>query len=161
MKVLLSGLITALVLLSAAPVAFAHAPSPPPSVPFYGLASGSFSMSPTTVSVTGAGLFQHLGLTSISATGTVASLTSCSGFSAVEQNVYTAANGDTINFAITNVFCSSSSPTAFQVTGTFYVVGGTGRFAHATGSGTISGTAVLETPDSGTFTFFQSGTIAY
>jgi hypothetical protein len=59
------------------------------------------------------------------------------------------------------VFCATTGPTTFQVTGTFDVVGGTGHFADATGSGTISGTAALLTPTSGTFNLFQSGTIAY
>ena len=156
MRILIPSILAAVMILSAAPAAFAAHP-----VPFNGNGSGTFTMTPTGVSVTGTGHFEHLGLTTISATGAITGVTTCGGFSATEQDAYTAANGDAVTLQVSNVYCATSGPNVFQVTGSFTVVGGTGRFADATGSGTISGTAVFLTPTSGTFSETTTGTISY
>jgi len=156
MRILIPGILAVLMVLWAAPAAFAAHP-----VPFNGSGSGTFTSSPTTISVTGTGHFEHLGLTTISATGTITGVTSCGGFTATEEDAYTAANGDAITLEVSNVYCAASSPNTFQVTGSFTVVGGTGRFADATGSGTISGTAVFLTLTSGTFSETTTGTISH
>ena len=130
-------------------------------VPFNGSGAGTFVESPTTVSVEGTGHFLHLGLTSIAATGTVTGISSCGGFTETEQDVYTAANGDASTLTISDGYCATSAPTVMQVTGSFVVSGGTGRFADATGSGTIEASAVFLTATSGTFSGNATGTISY
>ncbi len=144
------------IVLSAAPAAFAAHP-----VPFNGSGTGTFSATTTAVTVTGTGHFEHLGLTTVSATGVVTGVTSCGGFTSVEQDAYNAANGDALTLEVSNVYCAASGSGTYQVTGSFTIVGGTGRFADATGSGTISGTAVFLTPTTGTFSETATDTISY
>jgi len=156
MKVLISAMTALVMVLAVSPMAFASS-----SVPFGGSAAGTFTMTTTTATATGTGNFEHMGLTTVSATASFTGASTCGAFTATEQDVYTAANGDAISFFINDVFCSTSSPGVLQVTGSFQVVGGTGRFADATGSGTIQGTATLVTPTSGTFTETTTGTISY
>jgi len=156
MKVLISAMAALVMVLAFSPMAFASS-----SLPFGGSGAGTFSMTATTVTLTGTGNFEHMGLTTISATATMTGVASCGGFTATEQDVYTAANGDAINLAISDVICSTSSPGVFQVTGSFTVAGGSGRFADASGSGTIQGTATFVTATSGTFSESTTGTISY
>lgn len=156
MRILIPGILAVVMAFGMGPVAFASS-----SVPFNGSGTGTFSMTPTTVTVAGTGHFQHLGLTTIAATGAITGVSTCGGFTATEQDAYTAANGDAITLTISDVFCSTSAPGVFQVTGSFAVAGGTGRFADASGSGTIEGSAVFLTPTSGTFSESTTGTISY
>jgi hypothetical protein len=142
--------------LSSAPAAFAVQ-----QAHFNGLGSGTFAATPTTISVRGAGLFGQLGFTTISATATTTGVPACGAFFTTEHGVYTASNGDTLNLLFGNVACTATSPGVFHVTGSFSVVGGTGRFSQATGSGIISGVATFLTSTSGTFWLAQMGTIEY
>lgn len=57
----------------------------------------------------------------------------------------TAANGDTLMLAATGTNCPTSVPTMKTAFDNFTVTGGTGRFAGASGSGTISATIDLAT----------------
>lgn len=71
-----------------------------------------------------------------------------------------AANGDT--FVVEEKFQSTFDQMAGRVTfeGTYVVTGGTGRFAGATGSGTLSGSAVFTGPNNGIGSFTLLGTIS-
>jgi hypothetical protein len=73
---------------------------------------------------------------------------------------FAAANGDT--FVLEEKFLSTFDPTSGRVTfdGTYVVTGGTGRFAGATGSGTLSGSAVFTGPNNGIGSFTLLGTIS-
>src|SRR5262249_15845082 len=76
----------------------------------------------------------------------------------VVSETLTAANGDTINETISGGNCQSG-PTTFHFTGTYSIVGGTGRFANATGSGSVVNDADLSSSPF-TFTQSESGTIS-
>jgi hypothetical protein len=73
---------------------------------------------------------------------------------------FAAANGDT--FVLEEKFLSTFDPTSGRVTldGTYVVTGGTGRFVGATGSGTLSGSAVFTGPNNGIGSFTLLGTIS-
>ena len=73
---------------------------------------------------------------------------------------FAAANADTV--VLEEKFLSTFDPTSGRVTfdGTYVVTGGTGRFAGATGSGTLSGSAVFTGPNNGIGSFTLRGTIS-
>jgi hypothetical protein len=73
---------------------------------------------------------------------------------------FAAANGDTI--VLEEKFLSTFDATSGRVTfdGTYVVTGGTGRFTGATGSGTLSGSAVFTGPNNGIGSFTLLGTIS-
>jgi hypothetical protein len=73
---------------------------------------------------------------------------------------FTAANGDTV--VLEEEFQSIVDDTGTRVTfeGTYEVTGGTGRFAGATGSGTLIGSAVFTGPNNGVGSFTLTGTIS-
>lgn len=156
MKILVPSILAFVIALSMSPAVFATH-----SVPFNGSGAGTFTVTPTTATIAGTGNYEHLGLTTIAATSTITGVSTCGAFTATEHDVYTAANGDTLTLKVSDVFCSTSSPGVLTLTGTFTVTGGTGRFADASGSGTIEATAVMLTATSGTFSGTQTGTIEY
>ena len=73
---------------------------------------------------------------------------------------FAAANGDT--FVVEEKFQSTFDQIARRVTfeGTYVVTGGTGRFSGATGSGTLTGSAVFTGPNNGIGSFTLLGTIS-
>ncbi|MBX2990088.1 MAG: hypothetical protein KF749_02855 [Bacteroidetes bacterium] len=71
---------------------------------------------------------------------------------------YTAANGDRLSGTYSGNLVPSADPTVFALTGSFSFTGGTGRFAHATGSGTPSGSVQVTTGD---FILNLEGSISY
>jgi len=73
---------------------------------------------------------------------------------------FAAANADTV--VLEEKFLSTFDPTSGRVTfdGTYVVKGGTGRFTGATGSGTLSGSAVFTGPNNGIGSFTLLGTIS-
>ncbi len=77
----------------------------------------------------------------------------------VNSTTYTAANGDQL-FA---TFVGTGTPTAdgFVLDGTETYTGGTGRFAGASGSADLDGTARFTGPASGVGAFDVRGTLAY
>ena len=70
---------------------------------------------------------------------------------------FTAANGDTLTI-LCNQVIEEISPGVFHGTDTWTVIGGTGRFSDATGSGT--GHTYVDL-NAGTFTKELTGVIAY
>ena len=79
----------------------------------------------------------------------------------MEQDNFVAANGDTLVLSVHDVFCSTSNPFVFVFTASFTIVGGTGRFTDASGSGSIMGSITFTSATSGTFSGATSGTISY
>ncbi len=99
---------------------------------------------------------------------TTSNPTPCSsgpGSPASGSNMDTAANGDVLTTSFTGTVCqSASTPTSAtdQFTGQFTITGGTGRFANATGGGTVTATATLSATaqgSAGPITYRDIGTI--
>jgi hypothetical protein len=157
MKFLLLAVLGLLTVVSAFPAAFASH-----STPFNGSGTGTFTdTSPTTVLITGTGNYDHLGLTTLRFPSTITGPAVCGGFTATEQDNYTGANGDSVYLTVHDTICPTSTPGAFQLDGSFTITGGTGRFANASGSGTVSAAVTFTSATSGTFTGKQTGTITY
>ena len=157
MKFLIISVLGLLTILGAFPAAFATH-----STPFNGSGSGTFTdTSPTTVLITGTGYYDHLGFTNLRFPSTITGSAACGGFTATEQDTYTGANGDSVFQTVHDTICPTSTPGAFQLTGSFTVTGGTGRFIDASGSGTVSASVTFTSATSGTFAGTQTGTITY
>jgi len=157
MKILTLSALALLMVFSAFPAAFASA-----SVPFNGHGTGTFTdTSPTTVLITGTGHYEHLGLTTLTFPSTITGPAECGGFTAVEQDTYTGANGNSVFLTVHDTICPTSTPNAFQLTGSFIITGGTGQFKHASGSGTVHASVTFTSTTSGTFSGTQVGTITY
>ncbi len=145
-------------LLGVFPVAFASH-----STPFNGRFSGNFTLtSQTTATITATGNLEHLGLTTFagSASAGQGSASCKGGFIVTEQDTFTAANGDKLFSSTHDVICPTSQTTD-QVTGSWLITGGTGRFADAVGSGSTQGSAVATSMTAGTFSFTLTATITY
>ncbi len=157
MKILILGVLGLLMVLTVFPAAFASN-----SVPFNGSGSGTFTdTSPTTVLITGTGRYDHLGFTTLRFPSTITGAAPCGGFTATEQDTYTAANGDSVFLTVHDTICPTSTPNAFHLQGSFTVTGGTGRFTDASGSGTVQASVTFTSATSGTFSGTQTGTITY
>ena len=157
MQILTLGVLGLLMVLSAFPAALGSN-----SVPFNGRGSGTFTnTSPTTVLITGTGYYDHLGLTTLRFPSTITGPASCGGFTATKQDTYTAANGDSVFQTVHDTICPTSTPNAFQLTGSFTITGGTGRFEDAAGLGTVHASISFTSATSGTFSGTQTGTITY
>lgn len=74
-----------------------------------------------------------------------------------EEVTFTAANGDVLR-ATSITIGTPTSATTTSLAGTFTFVGGTGRFAHASGSAPFAGSVDFAT---GKASFTMRGTIAY
>jgi hypothetical protein len=79
------------------------------------------------------------------------------GFSTATYTL-TAANGDTV--VLEMVFQTTFLPNGVTFEGTYTVTEGTGRFAGATGDGTLIGSATNTGPTNGVGSFTVSGTIS-
>ena len=158
MKFLIISIVGLLTILGAFPAAFATH-----STPFNGSGSGTFTdTSLTTVLITGTGYYDHLGFTKLRFPSTITGQAACSGgFTATEQDTYTAANGDSVFQTVHDTICPTTTPNAFTLTGSFTVTGGTGRFADALGSGTVQASITFTSATTGTFSGTQTGTITY
>jgi hypothetical protein len=157
MKFLMLGVLGLLAVFSAFPAAFATH-----STPFNGKGSGTFmDTSQTTVLITGTGYYDHLGLTTLRFPSTITGQAACGGFTATEQDTYTGANGDSVFQTVHDTICPIATTNAFTLSGSFTVTGGTGRFAHASGSGTVQASITFTSATTGTFSGTQTGTISY
>ena len=157
MRIIIPSIFVVLALVCVSPVAIASN-----SVPFNGSATGSFTAtSPTTVVLAGTGNYEHLGKTTFAGISTTTGAAACGGFTAAEQDTYTAANGDVVSLSVNDSLCPTSTPHVFQVIGSFTITGGTGRFADASGSGTIQASVVFTSATTGTFSGMTTGTISY
>jgi hypothetical protein len=130
-------------------------------VPFRSTYSGAAVFtSQTTVSLIGRGQATYLGRSSNSGLVVIAgSDSSCPGGVAnTNTETFTAANGDTLEIVSTDVACPIPGATLrFHGTGTWVVIGGSGRFTGASGSGTLDGISDFA---AGTFQITLDGTIS-
>jgi hypothetical protein len=110
---------------------------------------------PTSSVIDGTTIQSHLGLSTFHTVNVITGPTT-----ADVTTTYFAANGDTVTFSgtSTSVF---TSPTTLTFTAPFTVTGGTGRFAGASGAGTVTGTASLNSPLTFDLSFTLTGTISY
>ena len=112
--------------------------------------------------IVGQGQFQHLGRTQVHFTHcSWLALATGAGWTGVGEMTLTAANGDTLFLHYQATFQMNPWPdfvTSTVGTLPWTVVGGTGRFEHATGSGGGNGFGVMA---SGSSTYWLSGTISY
>jgi hypothetical protein len=130
--------------------------------PFQASVSGAVAPSTATTYVaTGAGWASHLGsVGTYVANGVVVTADPDVGTeTVVETAAIVAANGDTLTLLVHLTFeTSETSDGAAVGTGTWTAIGGTGRFAGATGSGTA---ATHLDRDREVFTTDLTGTIGY
>ena len=108
------------------------------------------------ISVIGQGEAVHMGATTAVTTDQAVNLITGDG---TATYTLTAANGDTILLAMEaqTTFVSLSELT---FAGSYTVAGGTGRFAGATGCGSLTGSATFEGPSNGVAEFTVTGTIS-
>lgn len=113
--------------------------------------------SETTLTLDGSGIGRPLGkLDDYSGQVTITSVDEDGVITDVLIETFTAANGDTLTIRCDQVVVPGDDG-LFHGTDTWTVIGGTGRFADATGSGT--GTTVVDNLE--TFTKELTGTITY
>ncbi len=130
-----------------------------PQVPFTATLAGSVAMtSQTTISFTGSGTATHMGrVTNAGSIVVTGSDPSCpNAIANVNTETLTTFAGDTLTIVSQDVACPTG-PGTVHGTGQWYVSGGTGRFAGATGVGTADGGADF---NAGTFTMNLTGTLA-
>jgi hypothetical protein len=112
--------------------------------------------------VTGQGPFRHLGWTRVHFTHcTWLDLSTGAGWTDTGEMTLTAANGDTLFLHYQATFQMDPWPdfvSSTVKTLPWTVVGGTGRFADATGSGMGHGFGIMA---SGSSTYWLSGNISY
>jgi len=160
--IVIPTIIAVIVVLGALPVAFATHLRP-----LNGSFSGNFtitSITPTTkATITATGYYEHLGLTTFVGKATMTGPSECGGFTATEQETFTAANGDQLFASATDTACATSNPNVIHITASVTITGGTGRFADASGSFTTQASAVAASPTatSGTLSGTSTGTITY
>jgi hypothetical protein len=143
-----------LMAVAASGVAASPASAANPSVPFKASVSGTVSfVDEVNFKLAGTGKASHLGkVKRYQADG---SFTDSNTDTLIET--LTAANGDTLVIRCDQVL-EEISPDVYHGTDTWTVIGGTGRFSNATGSGTGETHADL---NAGTFTKEMTGAIAY
>ena len=129
------------------------------SVPFHATYETAFSVEVTpplaTVSATGTGLATHLGRMDVESISEIVNLATGEGLASYR---YTSANGDAIEVEID--FNVAPTPTGFTSSGTWRVTSGTGRFAGASGSGSITGLIEFTGADVGVADLTLDGVIS-
>lgn len=126
-------------------------------------AQASFAETPVpgifTLTGSGAGYASHLGKVTLTTTETLDFVTSPGSLVIRDgRMVMVAANGDELRWAYEGIGSLPDADGISELTGTFVITGGTGRFADATGGGTFLGTGSTVT---GVATVSYQGTIAY
>ena len=109
------------------------------------------------ITVIGEGKATHLGKATA---GTTNQLVNLDNGASTATYTFTAANGDTV--VLEEAFQSTVDPISGRVTfeGTYDVTGGTGRFAGATGSGMLIGSAIFTSATGGVGSFTVTDTIS-
>jgi hypothetical protein len=107
------------------------------------------------ISVIGEGKATHLGKATAVTTNQMVNF--ATGVSTATYT-FTAANGDTVVLEMQFVTIPVLGGVTFE--GTYTVTEGTGRFAEATGSGTLIGSAAFTGPSNGVGSFTVAGTIS-
>ena len=147
--------------LALALIAFAFAPAAQTGqqVPFRATWGADITISPlapplVAVSGLGAGQALHLGAMTAQSIAEIVNLDTGAGVAAYR---FIAANGDEVfvDFAFTAI---PTSPIVFSIQGVWQVVGGTGRFDGATGSGSYVGEVAFSGPGDAVGRFELQGT---
>jgi hypothetical protein len=129
------------------------------AVPFHAVYETEFSVEVTpplaAVSATGTGLATHLGRMGVESISEIVNLATGEGLASYR---YTAANGDAIEVEIN--FNVAPTPTGFTSSGSWRVTSGTGRFADAAGSGSITGLIEFTGADVGVANLTLDGVIS-
>ena len=131
-----------------------------PSRPLDGSCQTTFILtSPESIHIEGTCHYSHLGLTTSVAEQIIMQLPDGT-LHIANTAVYTAANGDKLysHFAGTGVFTATGG---VSFSGTETYDGGMGRFADATGSTALAGTAQFTSPTAGVGQYSVEGTISY
>lgn len=131
-------------------------------VPFSASFSGTIAFtSPSTTHHVGSGQATHMGNATDDGEVVLSPLDNAGCYPNFNTETLTAANGDQLVLQWHDRACPIG-PTSFHSNGDWVVVGGTGRFADATGSGTFAGEADFGPGLSpGTFNLTFTGTISY
>ena len=143
-------------------VAFGPVAGAESDMPFTARLSGTATFtSPTSVEFDGTGTATHLGLftndgLAILEPPTGGCPNGAQGIPNVHTETLIAANDDALVVRMVNLACPTG-PASFHGTGHWTVLGGTGRFAGATGAGTNAGNADFAT---NTFELTLSGTLS-
>ncbi|MDH4074740.1 MAG: hypothetical protein OEW29_02300 [Acidimicrobiia bacterium] len=112
------------------------APSAPPALSFTATVAGSVTATgPGTFSLSGAGVASVIGAAQYSGTVVVTSVAQDGSLTDTLTETYTAPNGDTLTIECRQSAVPIDSG-VLMGTDSWTVTGGTGRFAHASGSGT-------------------------
>lgn len=135
------------------------------SVPMKAFYSGSFTPTSTGFSVSGTGNATTLGNTSNQGTVVMQSQPNpncpTTGFVVTNDETVTAANGDQATLRILDAPCPvQGEPGIFDGVSTYYITGGTGRFAAASGQGRFDGRGDFTDPNNLTFTYTFNGTLS-
>lgn len=121
--------------------------------------SGSLSYDGgANIQLTGAGTASKLGTSTNSSVITIVGPASCeNGFTVHGVETLTAADGDQVTWTVDDEACPTGTPFVYEISANYTVTGGTGRFADATGGGTIE---CIGDFANGTFDFTTTGTIS-
>jgi hypothetical protein len=130
------------------------------SVPFSASFSGTVAFtSPTTVAFDGSGQASHMGRSSNDGVAAIIGPPDQAGcIPNANTETLTAANGDQLTIQSDDLACPIASGPILHASGEWTVVDGTGRFAGATGSGTLDGESNF---NNGTFQFTLTGSLSY
>lgn len=113
--------------------------------------------SEVTLLITGTCQLAHLGKTTLVAYQTITP--GSNGIAYTNDATYTSANGDELR--TTNIGVAIPNAAGLSLTGTETAVGGTGRFANATGIAALNGSVRFTGPASTTGSYSLSGTLSY
>jgi hypothetical protein len=105
----------------------------------------------------GGGPVTHMGMTTQAGTLVLEAPISLGVFPGHGSVTITAANGDTVSFDYEGLLFANTG----EGVGTFTFTGGTGRFAHASGSGTFDAHIDLSLPDHQPMTVVLDGKISF
>jgi len=128
-------------------------------VPFKSHFSGSLALDGVSnIQLTGSGNASKLGNSTNYSAITIVGPASCEGGFAVHGvETLTAADGEQLIWTVDDEACPTATTGIYQISGAFTIVGGTGRFAGATGGGTID---CLGNFGNRTFDFTVTGTVS-
>jgi hypothetical protein len=128
-------------------------------VPFKAHFAGSLAYDGgANIQLTGAGSASKLGNGTNSSAITIVGPASCAGGFAVHgAETLTAADGEQLTWTVDDQACPTATPGIYEISAPYTVTGGTGRFAGATGGGTIE---CLGNFGNHTFDFTVTGTIS-